>query len=303
MGFAYFNLALLLGAAVVARRRFDPAAVLADIARHRVEVVIAVPAMLRRLLDVPEPARAGLDLSSLRAVLTSGAPLGADLGTRFMAAFGPCLYNLYGSSEVGFGAMATPDDLLAAPGTVGYPPAGTEVRILGPDGRPLSAGQVGRVFVRAGLALAGPGAGGREVIDGFLDTGDLGHLDAAGRLFVDGRADDMVISGGENVFPGEVEEALAGHPGVAEAAVVGVPDEEFGQRLRAFVVARPGAAVDADGLREYLKGRLARFKVPRDFVFVPRLPRNALGKVVRRDLPAADAPAAEPDRPAASGPP
>ena len=128
------------------------------------------------------------------------------------------------------------------------------------------------------------GGGNKEMIDGHMSTGDLGHLDAAGRLFIDGRADDMIISGGENVFPGEVEEVLAGHPAVAEVAVVGVPDEEFGQRLRAFVVARPGSPVGADELRTYLKDRLARFKVPRDFVFVPQLPRNALGKVMRREL-------------------
>jgi acyl-CoA synthetase (AMP-forming)/AMP-acid ligase II/NAD(P)-dependent dehydrogenase (short-subunit alcohol dehydrogenase family) len=285
MGFAYLNLSLFLGAAVVVRRRFDPALVLADIARHRVNVVIAVPSMLQRLLDVPESVRSGLELSSLQAVLTSGAPLGGNLGTRFMAAFGPCLYNLYGSSETGFGAIATPDDLHTAPGTVGYPPAGTEVRILEPDGQPLSAGKVGRVFLKTGLAFTGyVGGGTKEAIDGFMSTGDLGHFDTAGRLFIDGRADDMIISGGENVFPGEVEEALAAHPAVAEVAVVGVPDEQFGQRLAAFVVARPGVAVGEDELRAYLKDRLARFKVPRDFVFLPRLPRNALGKVVKREL-------------------
>jgi fatty-acyl-CoA synthase len=132
------------------------------------------------------------------------------------------------------------------------------------------------------------------VIDGFMSTGDLGHLDAAGRLFIDGRADDMIISGGENVFPGEVEEALAGHPDIAEVAVVGVPDEQFGQRLRAFVVARPGAALGEEQLREYLRDRIARFKVPRDFVFLPQLPRNALGKVVKRELVPAE-PGAAPD--------
>ena len=296
MGFAYLNLALFLGAAVVVRRRFDPAAVLADVARHRVNVVIAVPAMLQRLLDVPGSVRSGLDLSSLRAVLASGAALGADLGTRFLAAFGPCLYNLYGSSETGFGAIATPADLLAAPGTVGYPPAGTGVRVLGPDGQPLAAGAVGRVFLKTGLAFTGyVGGGTKEVIDGFMSTGDLGHLDAAGRLFIDGRADDMIVSGGEKVFPAEVEAALAAHPDVAEAAVVGVPDAEFGQRLRAFVVARPGAAVGEDVLRAYLKDRLARFKVPRDFVFIPQLPRNALGKVLKRELVPAE-PGAAADR-------
>jgi len=285
MGFAYFNLALLLGAPVVVRRRFDPEALLADIARHRVRVVIAVPAMLRRLLDVPESVRAGHDLTSLQAVLSSGAPLGADLGTRFTTVFGPCLFNLYGSSETGFGAIATPDDLRAAPGTVGYPPAGTAVRILGPDAEPRPVGQIDRVFLHTGLAVKGYVEGGtKEIIDGSMNTGDLGHLDAAGRLFIDGRADDMILSGGENVFPGEVEEVLTGHPAVADVAVVGVPDDQFGQRLRAFVVVRPESTVGEDELRTYLKDRIARFKVPRDFAFLEALPRNALGKVVKRDL-------------------
>jgi acyl-CoA synthetase (AMP-forming)/AMP-acid ligase II/NAD(P)-dependent dehydrogenase (short-subunit alcohol dehydrogenase family) len=285
MGFAYLNLSLFLGAAIVIRRRFDPEAVLDDIARHKVGVMIAVPSMLRRLLDVPESVRASHDFSSLRAVLTSGAALGGELGTRFMEAFGPCLYNLYGSSEVGFGAIATPEDLRAAPGTVGYAPAGTELRILGSDGQTLSPGQCGRVFVKTGLAFSGyVGGGTKEVIDGFMSTGDFGHLDVAGRLFVDGRADDMIISGGENVFPGEVEEALAGHPAVAEVTVFGAPDEQFGQRLRAFVVVRDGMDIGEEALRTYLKERVARFKLPRDFVFLPRLPRNALGKVLKREL-------------------
>jgi fatty-acyl-CoA synthase len=285
IGFAYLNLGLFLSATVVVRPRFDARAVLADLARHKCRIMIAVPSMLRRLLDVPEVERAQYDLSDLRGVVVSGAPLGAELGTRFMAAFGPCLYNLYGSSETGFGAIATPDDLRSAPGTVGHPPAGTEVRLLGPDGHAVPAGQVGRVFLRSGLAFSGYiGGGGKEVIDGFMNTGDLGHLDAAGRLFIDGRSDDMVISGGENVFPGEVEEALAAHPQVAEVAVIGVPDDQFGQRLRAFVVARPGAELTEEVLKTYLKDRVARFKVPRDFVFVAELPRNALGKVLKRNL-------------------
>jgi fatty-acyl-CoA synthase len=285
MGFAYLNLSLFLGAAIVIRRRFEPEAVLGDIARHKVGVMIAVPSMLRRLLDVSESVRSSHDLSSLRAVLTSGAALGGELGTGFMQAFGPCLYNLYGSSEVGFGAIASPEDLRAAPGTVGYAPAGTELRILGSDGQTLSPGQCGRVFIKTGLAFSGyVGGGTKEVIDGFMSTGDFGHLDSAGRLHIDGRADDMIISGGENVFPGEVEEVLATHPAVAEVAVFGAPDEQFGQRLRAFVVVRDGMDIGEDALRTYLKERVARFKLPRDFVFLPRLPRNALGKVVKREL-------------------
>jgi acyl-CoA synthetase (AMP-forming)/AMP-acid ligase II/NAD(P)-dependent dehydrogenase (short-subunit alcohol dehydrogenase family) len=285
MGLAYLNLSLLLGAAVVLRSRFKPEELMADIALHRVAVVIAVPSMLKRLLDVPVEVRSRHDLSSLQAVLSSGSSLSAELGNRFMDAFGPCLYNLYGSSEVGFGTIATPEDLRAAPGTVGYPPVGTDVRILGQNGQPLRDGQVGRVFLKTRLAFGGyTGGGSKEVIDGYMDSGDHGHRDAMGRLFIDGRADDMIISGGENVFPLEIEEVLAAHPAVAEAAVIGVPDDQFGQRLRAFVVTRAELAISAETLSDYLKERVARFKLPREIRFVPRLPRNALGKVNKREL-------------------
>lgn len=284
MGFAYVNLSLLLGAAVVLRR-FEPKAILADIARHRVELMIAVPIMLERILEIPESERRKYDHSSLRAVLTSGAPLSADLSKRFMDAFGPCLFNLYGSSETGFGAIATPADLIAAPGTVGYPPAGTKLRVLGPDHQSLPREKQGRVFLRTGLAFKGyVGGGTKEVIDGYMDSGDIGHLDSSGRLFIDGRADDLINSGGEKVFPSEVEQLLATHPAIAEVAVIGAPDPAFGQRLIAFVVARSGVTITEDELRAFTKERLARYKVPRDFVFVPELPRNAMGKVVRSRL-------------------
>ncbi len=284
-GLAFLGVALLLGATIVLRRRADPDEILADIVRHRVEVLIAVPTMLKRLLELAEPIRSQYDLSSLKAVLSSGAALGASLGSRFMQAFGPCLYDLYGSSETGFGAIATPEDLLAAPGTVGYPPAGTSIRLIDSAGQEVAAGQIGRVFLRTGLVFAGyVGGGNKETIDGFMSTGDLGHVDADGRLFIDGRIDDMIVSGGEKVFPLEVEELLANHPAVMEAAVIGVADEKFGQRLKAFVVVRAGEAIDEESLRNYLKERIARFKVPREFIFLSQLPRNAAGKVLKREL-------------------
>jgi acyl-CoA synthetase (AMP-forming)/AMP-acid ligase II len=280
-GLAYLALSLVLGATLVLRRRFDPAVTLADVERHRVNVLVAVPTMLGRLLEVRERG----DLSSLVAVLSAGAPLGAPLCARFVQAFGPRLYNLYGSSETGFGAIATPEDLLAAPGTVGFPPIGTSVRFLGPDDRDVPQGTTGRIFVKSGLVFAGyTGGGNKDIVDGYMSSGDLGHQDEAGRMFVDGRADDMILSRCENVFPLDVEDLLAGHDAVAEVAVVGVSDAEFGQRLKAYVVRREGAAVDDEALRGYLKDRIARYKVPRDIVFLPGLPRTATGKVLKREL-------------------
>jgi acyl-CoA synthetase (AMP-forming)/AMP-acid ligase II len=278
-GLAYLALALFL----VLRRRFDPAELLNDVARHRVDAVIAVPTMLRRVLELPPTTRSRVDLSRVKAWISSGAALGSELGKRFMQVHGPLLYNLYGSSETGFGALATPQDLEAAPGTVGHRPLGTELRILGADGHHVATGAVGRLFVRSGLLFAGyEGGGNKERIGGFMSTGDMAHVDANGRLFIDGRADDMIVSGGENVFPGEVEELLSRHEAVVEAAVVGVADDEFGQRLAAFVVRR--GEVTAEALRGYVKANLARYKVPRDVIFVDELPRNAAGKVLKRQL-------------------
>jgi acyl-CoA synthetase (AMP-forming)/AMP-acid ligase II len=284
-GFANATTSLLLGDTMVLERQFDPEQSLALIARHRAEVFVAVPVMLLRILELPPDVRARYDTSSLRFVPLSGSALPGDLATRFMDAFGDVIYNLYGSTEVGSVSVATPADLRAAPATAGRPPRGTLVRLLDNDGREVPSGSNGRIFVRGPLTFSGYTDGGsKSVIDGFMHTGDTGHIDRDGRLFVDGRDDEMIVSGGENVFPREVEDVIARHPDVVEAAVVGVPDPEFGSRLKAFVVARPPAALDADTLREYVRANLARFKVPRDIEFVDELPRNGTGKVMRDEL-------------------
>jgi fatty-acyl-CoA synthase len=277
---------LLLGNTLVLARRFDPERTLELIAVHRAQVLVAVPVMLLRIVDLPDDVRQRYDTSSLRFVPLSGSALPGDLASRFMDRFGDVLYNLYGSTEVGAVSVANPDDLRAAPGTAGRPPRGIEVRLLDDSGREVAPGSTGRIFVRSGLLFDGYTDGNsKAVVDGFMQTGDTGHFDADGRLFVDGRDDDMIISGGENVFPGEVEDVLATHPDVIEAAVVGVPDEEFGQRLKAFVVCRSGAGVDDDALRAHVRENLANYKVPREIEFVTELPRNATGKLVKRDLP------------------
>jgi acyl-CoA synthetase (AMP-forming)/AMP-acid ligase II len=160
------------------------------------------------------------------------------------------------------------------------------VAILDPHGAPLPTGRTGRIFVGNDMLFEGYTNGaGKEVRDGLLDTGDLGHLDADGLLQVDGRVDDMIVSGGENVFPSQVEELLASLPQVREVAVVGVDDDEFGQRLVAWLALHHGERLDAEAVREYVRIRLARFCVPREVRFVDALPRNATGKVVPRLLP------------------
>jgi fatty-acyl-CoA synthase len=285
-GLAFLGLALFIGAPVVLRRRFDAAAALADVAAHRVTHMVGVPVMLQRLLDVRAAERT--DTSSLRAVGSAAAPLSPQLASDFMDTFGELLFNLYGSTETGFASIAGPADLRAAPGTVGRAPRGITLKVLDERRREAPAGQVGHVFIGSGLVFDGyTGGGTREVVDGLMNTGDLGHLDAAGRLFVDGREDDMIVSGGENVFPQEVADALAEHQDVADVAVLGVPDAEFGQRLRAFVVRTTGATVTAEDLVAHLRARLARYKLPREVHFLDEIPRNPTGKLQRTRLPEA----------------
>jgi acyl-CoA synthetase (AMP-forming)/AMP-acid ligase II len=277
--------ALLLGATMVLPRRFDPEEVLRLIDVQRASALIAVPVMLQRILDLPESVRRRYDTSTLRLTAVSGSSLPGDLATEWMDAFGDGLHNLYGSTEVGWASIAKPEDLRAAPGTAGRVPLWMEVRILAEDGAEAPTGQHGRIFVRSRLLFEGyTGGGSKHVVDGFMATGDVGHFDERGLLFVDGRDDDMIISGGENVFPREVEDLLATHPAVAEAAVVGVSDDEWGQRLVAFVSLRQEAVETAEALRDFVRLHLARYKVPRQVVLLPELPRNATGKVLKREL-------------------
>jgi acyl-CoA synthetase (AMP-forming)/AMP-acid ligase II len=218
-------------------------------------------------------------------VPVSGSALPGPISERWMDLFGDNLYNLYGSTEVAWATIATPADLRAAPGTAGRPPRGTIVRLFDEDGGEVGPGETGRIFVGNDLAFEGyTGGGSKDAIGGLLSSGDVGHFDEGGRLFIDGRDDDMIVSGGENVFPGEVEELLAGHAAVAEAAVFGVEDARFGQRLKAVVVRREGRDLSADQLKRFVKSNLAGYKVPRDVEFVDELPRTSTGKVLKREL-------------------
>jgi acyl-CoA synthetase (AMP-forming)/AMP-acid ligase II len=284
-GYAHFTLGLPLASTLVLRRKFDPEETLRAVAQHRATVLAVVPVMLQRMLELGPETIARYDLRCLKVIALSGSALPGELATRAMDLFGDVLYNLYGSTEVAWATIATPQDLRAAPGTAGRPPLGTVVKLLDPEGREVRAGEVGRIFVANEMMFDGyTGGGGKEVIDGLMSTGDVGRLDGAGRLFVEGRDDEMIVSGGENVFPREVEDLLADHASIEEAAVVGVPDEDFGQRLRAFVVRRGGAQLDGEMVKRHVKENLARFKVPRDVIFLEELPRNATGKVLKRVL-------------------
>jgi acyl-CoA synthetase (AMP-forming)/AMP-acid ligase II/uncharacterized membrane protein len=284
-GFAHFTIGLILGSTYVLRRKFDPEGCLAAVARHRCDSLIVVPVMMQRILELPEETRRKYDVSSLKVVAASGSALPGDLATEWMDAFGDTLYNLYGSTEVAWASIATPEDMRAAPGTAGRPPRGTIVRLYDERGMEVPPGRTGRIFVGNEMLFEGyTGGGSKDVIDGLMATGDVGRFDAAGRLFVEGRDDEMIVSGGENVFPQEVEDLLARHPAVAEAAAIGVEDKQFGQRLLAFVVLEQDRKASEGELKDYVKQHLARYKVPREIVFLDALPRNATGKVLKREL-------------------
>jgi acyl-CoA synthetase (AMP-forming)/AMP-acid ligase II/uncharacterized protein YndB with AHSA1/START domain len=284
-GLAAMQLGMPLRASLVLQRRFDPQAALQAIEEHQCTSMFAVPIMLQRMLDLPESLRSRYNTSSLRVVASSGSALPGRLVEQFTAVFGDVLYNLYGSTEVSWATIADPADLRAARTTAGHPPIGTRIGILDSKGVPAPPGAVGRIFVGNDMLFDGYTNGKNVSIQHeLMDTGDRGYLDADGRLFVAGRDDEMIVSGGENVFPRPVEEALVALPEVREAAVVGVPDNEYGQRLAAYIVLKPGSHLDAEAVRSYVHQRLARFAVPRDVVFLDVLPRNATGKILKRVL-------------------
>ncbi|HYM54402.1 MAG TPA: AMP-binding protein [Solirubrobacteraceae bacterium] len=288
-GFAHFTLGLPLATTLVLRRKFEPEDTLRAVAQHGASALVLVPVMLQRILELPRETIARYDVSCLKVIAISGSALPGELATQAMDIFGEVLYNLYGSTEVAWATIATPEDLRAAPGTAGRPPMGTVVKILDADGREVAPGQAGRIFVANEMMFDGyTGGGGKEIVGGLMSTGDVGHFDSGGRLFVDGRDDEMIVSGGENVFPREVEDLLADHGEIEEAAVVGVEDEEWGQRLKAFVVVRSPTTLTEEAIQGYVKANLARYKVPREVVFMEELPRNATGKVLKRELNAAE---------------
>jgi fatty-acyl-CoA synthase len=279
-GLGHLSLSLALGSTVVLRRRFDPEQVLADIEAHKATALVVVPVMLEKLLNANPSS---YDLSSLRIIASSGGALPGELAVKTLRAFGPVLYNLYGSTEVAYASVATPEDLAADPRCAGKPPHGVTLRIYGDDDKEVPPGTPGRIFVASGLSFGGYTDGSdKDRLDGLIATGDLGVLDGNGRLTVLGRTDDMVVVGGENVYVGQVEDVLAAHDAVREVAVVGVDDESYGSRLGAHVVL--DRKVDDKELQDWVRSKLARFAVPREVVVHDELPRNTTGKVVKREL-------------------
>ena len=285
LGFLHCTIAMMLGTTLVLRRRFKPPVVLEDIEKHKVTAMVVVPVMLSRILDALDGMDRKPDLSSLRIVFVSGSQLGAELATRALKDLGPVVYNLYGSTEIAFATIARPKDLSINPATVGPVVKGVRIKILDDNGNEVPQGEVGRIFVGNFFPFEGyTGGGHKQIIDGLMSSGDVGYFDEHGLLYVSGRDDEMIVSGGENVFPAEVEDLISGHPEVVEATALGVEDKEWGHRLRAFVVKTDGASIGEDDIKTYVRDHLARYKVPREVVFLEELPRNPTGKILKREL-------------------
>ena len=285
LGYLHGTIAMFLGSTLLLRRKFKPPLVLEDIEKHKATAIVVVPVMLSRILDAMEKMEDKPDLSSLRIVFVSGSQLGAELASRALKDIGPVVYNMYGSTEIAFATIAGPKDLERNAATVGPVVKGVKVRILDDNGNELPQGEVGRIFVGNAFPFEGyTGGGGKQIIDGLLSSGDVGYFDEHGLLYVSGRDDEMIVSGGENVFPAEVEDLISGHPEVVEATAIGVEDKEWGHRLRAFVVKKEDASLDEDTVKHYVRDHLARYKVPREVIFLEELPRNPTGKILKREL-------------------
>ncbi|SOJ52929.1 Long-chain-fatty-acid--CoA ligase [Mycobacterium simulans] len=285
LGYLHATLAIFLGSTLVLRRRFKPPLVIEDIEKHKATSIVVVPVMLSRILDAVEKMKKKPDLSSLKIVFVSGSQLGAELATRALKDIGPVVYNMYGSAEIAFATIAGPKDLQLNAATVGPVVKGVKVKILDDNGKELPQGEVGRIFVGNAFPFEGyTGGGHKQIIDGLMSSGDVGYFDEHGLLYVSGRDDEMIVSGGENVFPAEVEDLISGHPDVVEATAIGVDDKEWGARLRAFVVKKKGASIDEDTVKQYVRDHLARYKVPREVIFLDELPRNPTGKILKREL-------------------
>ncbi|MBM4357649.1 MAG: AMP-binding protein [Deltaproteobacteria bacterium] len=285
--FAFVGLSFVLGNTVVLLD-FEPGAFLDALERHRIHHAAVVPTQLYRTLELGDAAVRSRDTSSLVALFSGGAPLDGTLAARVMDAFGDKLFNFYGATETGLVTLARPHDLRVAPGTIGRVLDGNHVRLLDDEGRDVPEGEVGELFVKSGNLVAGyhanDAATAEATREGYFSVGDLARRDARGLLFIEGRKRDLIISGGVNVYPREIEAALSELPEVGDVAVVGIPDPEWGERVHAFVEPRTGAVIDLAALRDHCRERLAGPKRPRGFTILESLPRNPTGKILKREL-------------------
>lgn len=285
---AFAALTHRMGGALVVTRRFDPAEWVELVGRHRVTSAFVAPVHLRRILALPDEVLTGADLSSLRTLIVNAAPVPYALKQEVLARMGAgFLYEVYGSTELGIATVLRPEDQLRKPGSCGRPYGRVELRVVGDDGEELPAGAVGELFIRTPHAMAGYHRSAERLAElpgGWKSVGDMARIDDEGYVYICDRRSDTVITGGMNVYPAEVEAALSAHPDVADAAVLGLPDREWGERVHAVVAPRAGRSVDPAGLDAFLRDRLAGYKRPRSWEVRDQLPRTESGKILKRVL-------------------
>ena len=280
-GLAMFTFATALGATMVLPEKFDPEASLGLIEAHQATAASFVPVMIKRIVTLDDEVKSRYNLTSLKIVMASGSAMGEELRRAASETFGEVLYDLYGSTEAGWVAIARPEDVSSHPKSVGKPVPGIEISIFDSDGDAVETGETGEIFVKSEVMFEGyTGGESKDERDGYMSIGDLGHMDEDGHLYIEGRADDMVVVGGENIYPIEIEQVIEGISGVDEVTVMGVPDDEYGEVLAAFVV----GSVKPDKVTQTCKKELASYKVPKRIEIIKELPRTSTGKVVKREL-------------------
>jgi len=285
---AFVAIMMSVGATVVLMNHFEPEGALDIIQRERVTSSLMVPTMLIRLANLPKETIAKYDTSSLRWITSAAAPLTTETARRFMDTFGPVLWNFYGATETGLVTLAGPSDHVSRPGTIGRALRGNEIRLLDDAGQEVAPGQVGELYARNSTLISGYHGNAEATSsaqrEGFFSVGDMGRIDADGYYYLESRKHDMVISGGVNIYPREIEDHLNTHPAILEAAVIGVPDPEWGETLRAFIVIRGTVPISETEVIDYCRQALADYKRPRKVTFLAELPRNPTGKVLKREL-------------------
>jgi acyl-CoA synthetase (AMP-forming)/AMP-acid ligase II len=275
----------LLGSTIVLQPKFEAGGALDLVERHRVTTTMMAPTLLHRLVDAQEVQPR--DVASLRAIFLGAAPCPQALKERAERVIGQVLWEFYGATETGVNTVLRPEDQLRKPGSCGQAVPGQEIRLVGADGREVPDGTPGELMVRnTWLAeyYRRPEATSHNLHDGFLTVGDVAYRDEDGFYYICDRSVDMVISGGVNIYPAEIEAVLAAHPAVLDAAVIGVPDQEWGESVKAIVQLRPGTSATSDELIRFCAERLAGYKKPRSVDFVDELPRDAAGKLLKRAI-------------------
>lgn len=287
--FAFALMELYIGGTLEIMRDFEPPAVLAAIEKARATSAFFVPTMYHDILSLPAAERARYDVSSMRVLVTGGAPLAPHLKGEIVSYFGNAgLFEFYGGTETGMVTIMRPEDQLARPESVGKAIFGTRVRLLDDAGAEVPQGEVGELFMRGPITFdcyyKEPEATRDVLRDGWLTIGDLARRDEEGYYYIVDRKRDMIVSGGANIYPAEIEKVLCAHPKVEDVAVFGVPDDRWGESVKAVVVLRPGQQASPEEFREYCRGHLASYKIPSSVDFVQEVPRTPSGKILKRDL-------------------